>query len=88
MLIILKLLIQVPNTRIDVLHTTKDEIIFPDEVYTEIIGFPTVFTDTNFVRSRITITGPPQGAAITTDVLKSISLHQNISEYISSFLEV
>jgi len=73
---------------IDVLHTTKDEIIFPDDVYTEIIGFPTVFTDTNFVRSRITITGPPQGAAIITDVLISISLHQNISEYISSFLEV
>jgi len=56
-------------------------------VYTEMIGFPTVFTDTNFVRSRITITGPPQGAAITTDVLMSISLHQYISEYISSFLE-
>lgn len=67
--------------------TTKDEMIFPDDVYTEIIGFPTVFTDTNFVRSRTTITGPPQGAAITTDELISISLHQYISVYISSFLK-
>lgn len=71
---------------VDILHTTKDEIIFPEDVYTDIIGFPTVFTDTNFVRSRIIIIGPPQGAATTTDVLISISLHQYILEYISSFL--
>lgn len=69
------------------LQTTKDEIIFPDDEYTDIIGFPTVFTDTIFVRSRITIIGPPQGAAIITDVLISISLHQNMSGYISSFLK-